>query len=124
MKHTDYISYYAQHFGIDWNREQFQIHHIDGNHDNNEIDNLILLPRELHEELHAALRSFVFPAKTCKDAVLGYMRTSLNGWNDWFIGEGLSWLITIIQKCQYWGLLKRMNYCDHTGKKLSYIEAK
>ena len=124
MKHTDYISYYAQHFGIDWDREQFQVHHIDGNHDNNEIDNLILLPRELHAELHTALNSFVFPAKTCEDAVLGYMKTSLNGWSDWFIGEGLMSLIVAIRKCQYWGLLKRLDYHTPDGEKITYIEAK
>lgn len=30
----------------------FEIHHIDWNHENNEMGNLLLIPKELHEWLH------------------------------------------------------------------------
>lgn len=31
----------------------FDVHHIDCDHDNNSIDNLMILPKELHEAYHA-----------------------------------------------------------------------
>ena len=33
----------------------YDIHHIDLNHENNDISNLLLLPRELHSQYHNAL---------------------------------------------------------------------
>lgn len=40
----------------------FDIHHIDFNHDNNEMENLLMLPKALHQKLHSisvpALDSF------------------------------------------------------------------
>jgi len=32
--------------------ENWEIHHIDFNHDNNEIDNLIAIPKSLHVFIH------------------------------------------------------------------------
>lgn len=47
----DYRKEYKKHYGIDFGSD-YQIHHIDFNHENNSIDNLILLPKELHQRLH------------------------------------------------------------------------
>lgn len=51
-KLKDYREKYKRHYGIDFGKE-FAIHHIDENRNNNDINNLILLPNELHSKYHA-----------------------------------------------------------------------
>lgn len=51
----NYRKIYEDYFGIEI-PESFDIHHIDCNHSNNEIDNLIMLPKELHQRYHNALQ--------------------------------------------------------------------
>ncbi len=50
-----YRKFYSQKFQITIPTE-FDIHHLDFNHDNDDIKNLLLLPKELHERLHKAHR--------------------------------------------------------------------
>lgn len=45
-----YKHIYNKLFDIDV--EDFEVHHIDNNHDNNEIENLLLIPSELHSLYH------------------------------------------------------------------------
>lgn len=47
----DYRALYEQVYGITI-PDGFDIHHIDFNHDNNNPNNLVMLPRELHKKLH------------------------------------------------------------------------
>lgn len=47
----DYRKLYKSYYKIEFGSE-FEIHHIDGNHSNNEIRNLLLLPQKLHDQLH------------------------------------------------------------------------
>jgi len=39
----------------------FHVHHMDGNHENNDINNLIAIPKELHEFLHSIRYIISFP---------------------------------------------------------------
>lgn len=48
----DYRKLYKEYYGIEFGKE-FAIHHIDGNRNNNEISNLLLLPLSLHSKYHA-----------------------------------------------------------------------
>ena len=47
----DYRKKYMEYYNIDLG-EGFEIHHLDGNRNNNSIDNLLLLPKKLHREYH------------------------------------------------------------------------
>lgn len=47
----NYRTYYKNYYGIDFDKN-YDIHHIDFNHNNNEISNLLLLPKELHSKYH------------------------------------------------------------------------
>lgn len=38
--------------GLRWDLKRYEVHHIDGNHKHNEIENLVLLPMSLHKKLH------------------------------------------------------------------------
>ena len=57
-KEVDYRKYYKEYFGIDFDAS-FEVHHIDTDRSNNNIENLILLPKELHKRLHSCM------AETC-----------------------------------------------------------
>lgn len=47
----DYRKLYETHYGIKI-PPGFEIHHIDQNRNNNNIKNLLLLPKRLHSQLH------------------------------------------------------------------------
>lgn len=51
-----YIDYYADEYkkmhGIDIRKNDFDVHHIDHDKNNNSMDNLVLLPRILHRRYH------------------------------------------------------------------------
>lgn len=50
----NYRKIYEKYFDIKIPKD-YEIHHIDFNHENNDIDNLIMLPRELHQSYHKAI---------------------------------------------------------------------
>ena len=47
----DYRKLYKEHYCIEFGPE-YAIHHIDGDRENNDISNLILLPESLHKRWH------------------------------------------------------------------------
>ena len=51
MKDKNYRKKYKRHYNIDFD-SSYAIHHIDGNHENNDINNLVLLPAKLHSKYH------------------------------------------------------------------------
>lgn len=56
FKSIEHIRIYKEEIGDyppDW-----QIHHIDCNKQNNSIDNLIAIPRDLHYKLHRMMKKF------------------------------------------------------------------
>ena len=50
----DYRKQYAEKYGITIPSD-YDIHHVDLNHDHNEIGNLLLIPHDLHMRLHNIL---------------------------------------------------------------------
>lgn len=42
---------YKRYYGIEFSKD-FDVHHIDFNRENNDISNLILLPKKLHRKYH------------------------------------------------------------------------
>lgn len=55
---ADYRKLYFEHYGMSDPGPEFDIHHIDLNHDNNEIDNLIMLPQRVHHKYHMCVSYF------------------------------------------------------------------
>ena len=58
LSYSDYRTKYKKYYGINFNSKKYVIHHMDLNHDNNDIENLLLLPRELHAKYHSTLLKF------------------------------------------------------------------
>ena len=47
----NYRQYYKEYYGIDFGKDM-DVHHLDFNRDNNSIDNLLLIPKEVHNKFH------------------------------------------------------------------------
>lgn len=54
-KSFDYREFYKRYYNIDFVGKEFEVHHIDFDRENNDIKNLILLPKKLHERYHELL---------------------------------------------------------------------
>lgn len=52
----NYRTFYKRHYKIDFSN-YYQIHHIDFDRDNNDISNLLLLPRDIHRQYHNAVKA-------------------------------------------------------------------
>lgn len=50
-KNSNYRQYYKDYFGIEFGSEM-AVHHIDFDRSNNDIGNLLLIPKELHAKYH------------------------------------------------------------------------
>lgn len=64
----------------------YEIHHIDRNRENNDIKNLVMLPKKLHKQYHfrlTILNSFTFKVYT---EITSVVETGC-GYNNWFINE-------------------------------------
>lgn len=46
-----YNTKFKRYYNIDFSKD-YIIHHIDGNHGNDDISNLMILPRKLHSQYH------------------------------------------------------------------------
>lgn len=55
-KNFNYRRFYKEYYGIDFDSE-YEIHHIDFDKENNDINNLLLLPRKLHRQYHFVLNA-------------------------------------------------------------------
>lgn len=53
-----YRQLFMEHYGIKDPGPEFDVHHIDFNRENNDIHNLILLPRSLHRRYHMCVTAF------------------------------------------------------------------
>lgn len=50
-KNSNYRKYYKEYYGIEFGKDM-EVHHMDENKDNNEIYNLLLLPKDVHKAIH------------------------------------------------------------------------
>ncbi len=122
----DYRRLYAETFGIEWDREKYEVHHIDGNRENNMIDNLILLPKDLHRKIHSVMMgngsSTPGFSLTVEEAVQNFMHSYLNGYSYWDIEIAIPAIIDVVRECQPFAFLKRMCYYKPGGEKIIRIE--
>ena len=65
---------YKKHYNIDFDRN-YDVHHIDFNRENNNISNLLLLPKILHSKYHAYKQEFEMYCSDKIDLKLNYNST-------------------------------------------------
>lgn len=74
----------------------FDVHHIDFNRNNNDILNLVALPKWLHGRYHMCLTNFDKPF----DKMLNY-RSGMGGHNTYNLSL-ITQSVSIIEQCQLW----------------------
>lgn len=96
----NYRKYFKDYYGINFS-EDYDIHHIDLNHDNNDINNLMLLPKVLHSKYHMLLNltmsvcdtfTKTFNSKIHSNAICG----------DNYNLNACKQLIEILEECNKW----------------------
>lgn len=111
IKAQNYREKYKQYYGIDFGSD-CAIHHIDFNRSNNDIDNLLLLPRNLHAKYHMCLSS-------CADK-----EHKINGiigeWDKYQLKE-LKNLVEALEEISRWVKWKQYNY-DAFSKTFIFTE--
>ena len=97
----NYRKLYERHYGIKIPLG-FHIHHIDGNRENNEIRNLILLPGKVHSELHLVRTSLL---GFRDDDIMKMLNSPHN--LQWFKAQFMS-LVEIMPDLEFWTIAKEM----------------
>lgn len=102
LKIKNYREKYKRYYGIDFGRD-FEVHHIDLNHENNDINNLVLLPKELHHRYHFYLNvardftsgkpyEFFFDARVHGNLLNARV----------YEMHAMENLISVLKECSYW----------------------
>lgn len=100
-----YRTKYKRHFGIKFGSD-FDIHHMDFDRNNNDISNLLLLPKELHVRYHAILRSLRIADGFLDVRLSNAVITDYSAFD-------FDLLPQIIEECSKWVWLKRNNYYSY-----------
>lgn len=108
---TDYLKFYSRYYNITWDHQKFEVHHIDGDRSNNDILNLILLPKDLHQRLHT---SGWFDLRRYEFQVLKF------GMSDQNMNEFES-RIEAIDECRRWAQLRAVEYRWPWGEPMGEI---
>ena len=121
MGKVNYIKLYERHYGITWNRQKYQIHHIDCNRENNEIENLILLPKELHQRIHttSCYNGYPSPNMTFNECVKRYQDAVFYGFSDSLFDLQIPPFIDLMMECREWGLYRYLGYNECDGSKMN-----
>ena len=93
-----YRTMFKKYYGINFS-EDYDVHHIDLNHSNDDIENLMLIPKELHHKYHKYMNAVdggnitkSFNAKICGNMVNSNSYTL----------EMIRQLIEVIEECNKW----------------------
>lgn len=94
----DYRNKFKKHYGIEFGNE-FHVHHIDLDHTNNDIKNLMILPKKLHNLYHFLLgtRDGGKLQRTINAKIHSYI---VNG--DRYELENEKKLIEVLMECNKW----------------------
>lgn len=96
-----YRKFFEEYYEIEI-PDGFEIHHADHNHNNNNIENLVMLPKELHRKYHRFLKKNYWLLN--KDQTSLTISTVIDG--DMFNLEKLSFcantLLELLSECEKW----------------------
>lgn len=105
-----YRDIYRKEMGIKWDGKKYEVHHINFNHNDNRIENLILLPTDLHRKFHNLMRNAVFDwEETMQSYIIGSFMFGAQG----LYRANLNWFQDFskaIKEMTIWGFLKECKY--------------
>ena len=103
----DYEEYYGMRIPNDW-----EVHHINYNHTDNSLDNLIALPADLHKQLHVTYAKFLQSKLSFKLSDIHLHSGKTNNYS--YFMEALADYVNAVETCTpYMNLrdLARLNKC-------------
>lgn len=103
-KIKNYRTKYKRYFGIDFD-QNFDIHHINFDRSDNEIKNLLLLPKELHAKYHFILNAI---GATNGNADLTLNNLNVTEYNSLIFEQ----LPAVLAECRKWQKLKEYRYSE------------
>ncbi len=95
-KIKNYRTKYKRYYGIEFGSE-YVVHHIDLNHSNNDISNLVLLPRSLHGRYHYFVDHIAFLPKF-RTEIGGNSFTLSNG----YVLDEVEEFYKVLTECNAW----------------------
>lgn len=108
-----YRHIYKRYYQIDFN-DDFVVHHIDLNRQNNDIKNLLLLPKTLHQHYHLILNSLTMSPEPHSKFLLD-LRLNNIVLTDYYFSQ-FKQLPLIIEECHKWLEWKHSKYDLFIGK--------
>lgn len=119
----DYRKLYKEHFGIDF-PAHLQVHHINGNREDNSIENLLLLPKELHNKIHYCNGIMDSIDWSVRDvAKRAYNLGCKYGGQSYDLIAIAEFTMTL-REVVAWGLMKQLDYRKPSGEHMDYIDEK
>jgi len=115
FKKNNYRKKYLEYFDLEDNKA-FQIHHIDLDRNNNSLNNLVLLPKELHRNIHNNFQNIYGRDKKSFTVSLDDICTIV------CCGEYIKELVEDLQAMHCWCQYRDINYLNHTGQYQINIE--
>lgn len=107
---VDYKKFYSSFYGIKWDTKVFDVHHIDRNRENNDIHNLILLPKDLHKELHRVYNDLDRMLAFNKDPFFSAAKEHLDPFGGTLVSDTIMDFVHILYRCRDWGYRKVSKY--------------
>lgn len=80
----DYVKFYKKITNTNHNTKKYSIHHIDENRENNDISNLVMLPKKLHLKYHSLKKCIDAGGLTIETRILS-MSESGYGCNEYYL---------------------------------------
>ena len=105
---ANYRDKYKEFFGIDFNRN-LEVHHIDFNRENNSIDNLVAIPRIIHNEYHRIITALSYPPAV-ENGATGFVDLRISSPVVMYYLTELEALSPILTSCWKWLAWKRDGY--------------
>jgi len=109
FKKSNYRKKYLEYFGLK-DDTNFQVHHIDLDRNNNSLNNLVLLPKELHRNIHSNFQNIYGRDKKSFTVALDDICTIV------CCGGYIQELIEDLQIMRCWCQYRDLNYLNHTGE--------
>lgn len=99
----NYRAKYKKHYNIDFDRN-YDVHHIDFNRENNEISNLLLVPKILHSKYHTYKQEYDMFCNDKLDLKLSYCSMMRRNLQLYYMEK----LLDVLKEIESWIIMKHL----------------
>lgn len=102
----NYRKFYKDKLKIEFDNN-YEIHHINGDRKDNDINNLLLLPKILHEQYHYLLKKMNVDFSKNEKIIINTKINNINGMFNLYSKETFLEFMKVYEECQHWNLIKQ-----------------